>query len=343
MNPPEKDSQRDATVGVLYAQGHTFQEIGDKLGLSRERIRQLLNRLWHDEVNAMVERGFAIDLKAFVEAKKKTHEDARTRVKGARLLEKEDEMFRAIDSFTHHGRFLLQYDVTEEELEKYVPAVFEKYQKLKREVKSRWARNYLRCRLCGKTKYKHLREGYCTNCWYDAIAFGGNREKALERARQSCEDCGISRDEYNKKSGNDLNVVKKVGDGSDLENLIVLCSSCMFKRNMSKSNSLGDRWSRKYEKCRGCGTTTDEHFQHGYCLRCFYDYRDFGGNREKAMMAAGEKCEKCGLKRTEHKKRFGKDLNVIHLRSTKDHSLKNLGVYCNKCMGGARRRQKPSW
>lgn len=328
---PTEDNERNAMVGSLYARGHSYQEIGDKFELTRERIRQLLNKLWHNEVNTMVEKGFVIDIAAFIEAKKKVHEKARVQGKGAWLLEKEEEMLVKINSFTHPKEFLAYYDVAEQELKKYVPVVFEKYQGVKQEIRSRWSRNYLRCRLCGKTKHKHLREGYCTNCWYNAIAFGGNREKAFERARQRCEVCGTTREEYIKKYGSDLNVVKEVGDSSVLDNLSVLCSSCMFKTNMSKVNKLGDRWARKFEKCRGCGTTEERHFQQGYCVKCFYDYRNFGGNRGKALADAGERCEKCGIKRSEHIKKYGKDLSVVHLRSVKDHSLKNLGVYCSMC------------
>jgi hypothetical protein len=29
------------------------------------------------------------------------------------------------------------------------------------------------------------------------------------------------------------------------------------------------KWSRKYKKCKKCGTISTPHYQHGYCLTCW--------------------------------------------------------------------------
>ena len=32
---------------------------------------------------------------------------------------------------------------------------------------------------------------------------------------------------------------------------------------------IGNKWSRKYRKCRKCGTISTPHIQHGYCKKCW--------------------------------------------------------------------------
>lgn len=61
------------------------------------------------------------------------------------------------------------------------------------------------------------------------------------------------------------------------------------------------------------------------------DVKNFGGNREKAIARDGGCCQLCGLSRSKSFQRYRRDLEVIHINSKKDHSLKNLITLCQGC------------
>lgn len=134
------------------------------------------------------------------------------------------------------------------------------------------------------------------------------------------------------------------------------------------------RWSRYYDRCRMCGTTIIPHQSHGYCRRCYpktqifkdmqrssrlrniekhrkevierrkkqWDLKYFGGNREKAIIQANERCQICGLSRAEHQKKYNRDLFVVHIHSARNNSLENLLVLCKKCFYELLRNKKLS-
>ena len=71
----------------------------------------------------------------------------------------------------------------------------------------------------------------------------------------------------------------------------------------------------------------------------FFDKKDFGGNKQKALKRDGYKCVKCGMTNKKHKIRFGCEITVDHIdgkgRSVpvkeKNNSLKNLQTLCIRC------------
>lgn len=136
------------------------------------------------------------------------------------------------------------------------------------------------------------------------------------------------------------------------------------------------KWSRYYNKCRVCGTTSFKHISYGLCKRCYFksdifkelqeasrvrnqykwkqrqseyakeykkrvevkeknrktnDINNFGGNRERALMRDGYKCQECGLTQADSQIKFKKDLFVKHLSNNHDHSLENLITLCMGC------------
>lgn len=62
-----------------------------------------------------------------------------------------------------------------------------------------------------------------------------------------------------------------------------------------------------------------------------YDFKKYGGNREKALKRDAYTCKKCGLTQENSLKKYGKDLFVMHINSKNDHSLPNLITLCNGC------------
>ncbi len=59
--------------------------------------------------------------------------------------------------------------------------------------------------------------------------------------------------------------------------------------------------------------------------------KNFGGNREKAILRDGERCRQCGISRRESRERRSKDLFVLHIGNKKDNRLDNLITLCSKC------------
>lgn len=71
-----------------------------------------------------------------------------------------------------------------------------------------------------------------------------------------------------------------------------------------------------------------------------WDLKYFSGNREKTIVRDKEKCQFCGLSRTESHKKYGKDLIVVHINNLRDNSLENLLTLCKGCFYGYLRTKK---
>lgn len=67
----------------------------------------------------------------------------------------------------------------------------------------------------------------------------------------------------------------------------------------------------------------------------------FGGNREVAIQRDGEKCVECNMTRSQHLKKYGRDITVNHIdgkgrytsRKDQNHNLENLETLCLSCHG----------
>ncbi|HDQ16753.1 MAG TPA: hypothetical protein ENN31_01360 [Candidatus Vogelbacteria bacterium] len=61
------------------------------------------------------------------------------------------------------------------------------------------------------------------------------------------------------------------------------------------------------------------------------DEECYGGNRELALKRDGYQCTRCHISQQESLNKYGRDLYVVHIKSTTNHSLKNLITLCKKC------------
>lgn len=135
-----------------------------------------------------------------------------------------------------------------------------------------------------------------------------------------------------------------------------------IRENMTVGHG-GKKWSRYYLRCKECGTASIPHHSHGYCENCFtkteifkdlqrasrlrnlerwkprqdaylrqyYDKKNYGGNREKALKRDKYKCVECSMTETEHQKKYGERIRVMHIGDPNDHSLTNLATICRPC------------
>lgn len=111
------------------------------------------------------------------------------------------------------------------------------------------------------------------------------------------------------------------------------CIKCYFKSDIFKD--IGKSWRiRNAEKLY----KDQREYQKKYKIRPEViernkrqnDERNFGGNREKAILRDNSMCQVCGLSREENQKLFNRDLYVVHL-DKKSNELNDLLTLCKKC------------
>jgi len=80
-------------------------------------------------------------------------------------------------------------------------------------------------------------------------------------------------------------------------------------------------WSRDYQSCKTCGTTTTPHFSNGLCEDC--GGKTISGEaREKIIIEHENECDLCGISRDESRLKYGRDFYL---------SMADKSVLCVKC------------
>ena len=164
-------------------------------------------------------------------------------------------------------------------------------------VLRKWSRKYDCCVECGTSDLPHYGRGLCKRCyqqkwaidkaeylksykryWYtedkaktDYRLRGDINKNGLLapvlKATRVCARCGTDNDlTIHHKDHRGSNVSKALRN-NDPDNEEVLCRSCHGREDATVKS-----WSRKWEKCRNCGTTEIPHHCHGYCDRCFFKF-----------------------------------------------------------------------
>jgi hypothetical protein len=272
MNQNTDNNERGYQILELYLGGFTLSEIGLKFGLTRERVRQIIDTIFLKEIEKSISNDVAVDVGAYVELQKQTHFEATKKRKYAELIDHENELLNRVEKFSSAYAFYKAYETDSETIKEMLPKVYDKLEALESFRKNKWSKNFEKCIKCATTSVKHLANGYCENCLRDVKVFGGNREVAMQRAGQKCELCGIGRLEHQKQKDRDLTVIHLDSkQDHSVQNLSVVCYPCMLKlvqpRKMRKRLA---QWSRKYAMCRKCGTTSLRHLGLGYCLSCYF-------------------------------------------------------------------------
>lgn len=113
------------------------------------------------------------------------------------------------------------------------------------------------------------------------------------------------------------------------------CVNCYFKSPEFKSIQ-----KRSHEKNRDQRLAQNKVYAEDYYnrpevkekLEQEYDDKYFGGNRKFALERDGYKCLGCGMSVTEKDTAGRAKVRVWHLKDKDDHSLENLGTYCQACL-----------
>lgn len=189
-----------------------------------------------------------------------------------------------------------------------------------------WAKRFQSCVGCGTSERPHMARGLCQRCylarysrdnpervathkraWYEQNVqgserakrereqkhFAGLREAALQRDGHKCRHCGAS---------GPLVVHHKDGNGrgsknpnNTLDNLETLCRGChrLVHKDEVRTGRFrrqpGGRWSRQWDSCQRCGTTSRPHSARGYCTTCIAHLR-----RHQDIVRPSERSEEAG-------------------------------------------------
>lgn len=256
---------RDTKVLELYREGLTLENIAKVIKVSRERIRQIVEKTIRQmAINDSISKGINIDADTLIEEEKKM-------------------------------RTVIQKGVTKK---------VEKPEKI-----LRWSRYYLACKSCGTSIIPHVRNGLCEQCIGQFR--GDRRENIITQHQNKCDACGVLRHTAMREFGRDLYIMKDQR---------VLCRKCFLQNSGKKLGSYKNySWSRFYENCVSCGTTSTPHHKKGFCEKCSVFMSE--AKREIIIFKHNNKCDYCGSGRREVLSKTGRDLHI-----TKDGH-----VSCQKC------------
>ena len=195
-----------------------------------------------------------------------------------------------------------------------------------------WSRKHEQCRVCGTASRPHQGLGLCKRCWAaDTLAKNAEHyrqykhewyvsnvaSKSAAKRRYArllnrygkyaadaiasgvcCADCGTRRRvQVQHKDHFDLNVSKSESN-NDPKNIEFLCISCHTRLH---SREAKPGWSKKFDKCRLCGTVDRPHQALGYCGMCYQ--RKDSKPRYWARNIGHKCCKQCKTVSIPHKGR----------------------------------------
>jgi len=119
-----------------------------------------------------------------------------------------------------------------------------------------------------------------------------------------------------------------------------LCEKCYAKSDDFKSIAESSRLRNKYKWKKKQDEYRKEYYKRDEVKEKFkrmHDLRNFGGNREKALIRDNYKCQDCGMNQKKSLKIYNRDLYVAKIDG-KNTDLDNLITLCRGC--SVRRRLK---
>lgn len=257
--------ERNLKILELYREGLTLENISKVVGVTRERVRQIvIKTIEQTAINTSISKGITMDLNVMADEEKK---------------------------------------------KRHIAQESKKHKKETKPKENRWSRYYVSCRSCGTMSIPHVRKGLCEQCVGQFR--GDRREEIINQHENKCDSCGRSRHEATALFGRDLYITKERK---------VFCKECFTKYSGESLGSYKNyEWSRFYEKCLKCNTTSVPHAKRGLCENCADMFT--AEQRRKIILERGNKCDSCGIERSHALSKYGRDLYV----------LKSGGVVCKEC------------
>ncbi len=228
-------SSREREILGKYRDGITLNRIAEEVRVSRERIRQIVNKTLLKEIAQRCREGYSLDIKEYIKFEKEAHQIARDRIS-----EKiQQEILSEIPNFIA-GNFSIndlskKYGVQESTILK-MPEFEEILVYKKREREKKWSKQYIKCRACGTVVIPHLRRGFCENC-VGIFRSKKRREAIIRNLNSHCVRCGIVRGDAVRKFGRDLYISRDKIDRS----YSLFCRGCFNEftgKKMTKSRGI---------------------------------------------------------------------------------------------------------
>lgn len=160
-------NSKEFTVMNGYMSGENLSELGDAIGVTRERARQLFEKAVKIETERVDPNKPQISAYELREHLKNTHKRNRAKRDYKEVIERNyDSILEQIGGTNVVGEksLLKVLDMPESVL----PFIKQKYPEFMEIVNSnsrRWSWKYDQCRMCSTTEIKHKRWGYCENCY----------------------------------------------------------------------------------------------------------------------------------------------------------------------------------
>lgn len=163
--------QRYEKVLYEYRNGKKLEEIAKNLGVSRQRVHQMLKSAILGQIEKIRESGKSVNIDEFTKSVKKYHNTNRPKIIYGDLQKKHTQLVERASAFHSLSRFLRQEKIGKGSLEKYFPEVAEIIKKNSERNKLKWSRYYIKCRKCGTTTIPHQSVGYCQKCYLKSNHF----------------------------------------------------------------------------------------------------------------------------------------------------------------------------
>jgi hypothetical protein len=288
----KKNLSEYSNIVDAYKGGLTYEEIGNKIGVSRERVRQILNEHIILEINKKTFVGKEVEIDVFLKDLKKEHKKNREKALVEKAREKIDprkeELWELSEKFTSIHQFAKAAGLKVLEVKRGLPEITKSIEKRYLDKKKRWSIFYVSCKICGTTSKKHRSLGYCVDCYSKSSEFKEMQKESFERNKDA-----------RKKQQNAY--IKKY-----------------MKRGYVKKR-LKEYQQRPEVKKR---------YQENY-YKNIYGSKE---NHENAIIKGGSVCNNCGMTRKEHLDKNKKDFSLAKKDGDINNtSLENLYPLCVSC------------
>lgn len=105
-----KDVERVDRMYAKWNNGYRLEEIGKQYGITRERVRQLLNKFLLRKIENLVDEGFKIDPEEFFNSEKKRHYQNSKKIHPQKLyIKKEKRWSKYYDKCLNCGTNLIKH------------------------------------------------------------------------------------------------------------------------------------------------------------------------------------------------------------------------------------------
>lgn len=182
-----KNNPRAIECLELYRNGTSLEDIGNKLGITRERVRQITKKQF----------GFELGYGPLEQNARKEEIDTayRSIVRSSRSERQEELMNVKLEEaigkgfdpvyFDSLSAFASAVNINITALQKHRPDVYNIIRKNAHQKAQRWSWHYDACRTCGTTKVKHEIYGYCKNCYFKSPEFKAIQQRSHEKYRDN--------------------------------------------------------------------------------------------------------------------------------------------------------------